>query len=429
MFGWGQALYGYLSNMVYPRPPAGAGYGFRWQAGQGVPAALNIYDVAGGAVPAGLYVVFTGSLLDNMTDPFGRVGIGAPGPVFAAPGAPSAALTNLVNSVARNPPPEEPGWANPAPGRLADIDGFLRYGANCLNLINQTAAGAQLLNGLSAGAFPVFISPGLMSNQTFAGGIDGAVDTLTKGAKEYAQGGPIPGALIDAAVKARYVGIGGLLGKYNQLAADMKAAPLYSLFVPGANFQQNYLNARFRFRQAPLTGQILMNWVSPGGFAVFDATLRSMSAPQQDGVIMRDFFLLAMCVALYPSAQPGPGAGAGVKFYVQRHGDNLLGSPSFRPPAIGLAHELMHARHYTRGSSPGYEINHYSTTAAELMFAGIGPSATDPVSENTIRAQWAGIAGPVDPSNLWAPPVQRLVYEPPGPGQTARTMRLAMHCI
>ena len=38
------------------------------------------------------------------------------------------------------------------------------------------------------------------------------------------------------------------------------------------------------------------------------------------------------------------------------------------------------------------------------MFAGIGPSATDPVNENAIRAQWAAIAVAIDPRNVWAVP-------------------------
>ena len=424
MFGWVTRLSSYLYNAVFPQPAQGTVYGYRWQPGQGVPPALALIDP--NTAGPGVYVVFTGALLDNMTDPFGW-GVPAPGPVFVAPAVAPASVTNLVTSVARNPPPGEPGWANPAAGRLADIGGFLAYVATCLNLLNQTAAGNTLLTRLTGTAYTVFISPGLMSNQTFAANQDSAVDTLTHAVRNYAAGGPVPTAEINAAVQARYAAINGALAKFNQLATDMNNAPLYSLFVAGAAFTPTYLYSYFRFRGQRLTGQNLMNWCSPGGFGVFDATLRGMTAPRPDGVALRDIFLLALCVALYPAVPLGAGTGAGVKFFVQNVDDNLIGSPTFRPPAIGLAHELMHAMHYTRGSSPGYDINHFSTTTAELMFAGIGPSATEPVSENAIRGQWAGL--PVDPSNVWAAPVQRAVYEPPAPGQTAATMRGLMHCL
>jgi hypothetical protein len=426
LFAWAGTLYGYLYDYVYPKPAQGAVYGYRWQAGQGVPGVLQ-QIVPDNAAPS-LYVVFTGALLDHMTDPFGRA-FGGPGPVFVAPGVVPPAVTNLVAAVVRNPPPGEAGWTNPAPGRLADIAGFLSYVDNCLTLLNATAAGSTLLTRLTGSGHTVFISPGLFGNQTFVANQDTAVDTLTKAMHDYAAGGPIPADAINAAVQAQYANVNGQLGKFNRLATDMNAAPLYSLFVRGTQFTQRYLYSFFRFRNQRLTGQNLQNWCSPGGFAAFDATVRNMTAPRPDGVAVRDMFVLALSVALYPSAPRGPGAGAGVKFFTQNANDNHPASPDFRPPAVGLAHELMHAMHYTRGSSPGYDIHHYSTTAAELMFAGIGPSATEPVNENAIRAQWGTIGIPIDPSNTWAVPVQRPTYEPPAPGMTAATMRAAMHCL
>ena len=426
MLGWASSLGGYLYNVVYPQPAPGTVYGYQWQPGQGVPAALQRIDP--NTVGPGLYVVFIGALLDIMTDPFARVGPPAPGPVFVAPAMAPASVSNLVASVAHNPPPGEPGWTNPAPGRLADIGGFLAYVATCLDLLNQTAAGAALLTRLRSTAYTVFISPALLSNQTFAANQDNAVDSLTRAARTYAAGGPVPSAAINAAVQTRYAPINGTLARFTQLATDMNNAPLYSLFVAGGAFTPTYLYSFFRFRGQRLTGQNLMNWCSPGGFNVFDTTLRGMTAPRPDGVALRDIFLLALCVALHPSVPRGIGTGAGVKFMVQNVDDNVIGAPTFRPPAIGLSHELMHAMHYTRGSSPGYDINHFSTTTAELMFAGIGPSATEPVSENAIRGQWAALPA-VDPSNAWAAPAQRTVYEPPGPGQTAATMRAQMQCL
>lgn len=80
-----------------------------------------------------------------------------------------------------------------------------------------------------------------------------------------------------------------------------------------------------------------------------------------------------------------------------------------RPPAIGLAHELIHAEQaaYGRmidGRAPnGPESKHSGSTAAkevdirELGAVGVPPYDTYPFSENKIRAQWK----PVQPERKW----------------------------
>ena len=90
----------------------------------------------------------------------------------------------------------------------------------------------------------------------------------------------------------------------------------------------------------------------------------------------------------------------------------------------------MHAMHYGRGTAPGYEINHFTSTAAELLFTGIGPFANEPITENTVRGQWATIPAPaIDPSNVWAAPALRTVYDLPTGGNTAATLRVASGMI
>ena len=346
---------------------------------------------------------------------------------------------NLMNAVALILPPERARrWVNPVPGRLADIDGFLKYTADCLDLINATPTGNQLLTGLSRSAFPVNICPTAEGNQAQAIPSELAMDTLTAAVNEYRRSRNASAAkpFIDAAVQAQYAHIPEDFEKYNQLAAEMNVAPLYSLFEPEDNWQPEYLamNFRFRrnfvFRQAQLAGNDLMNLGTASGKDPLNLALATMSIdPRPDGVVLRYFFLLAICVALYPSAQWGPGTTTGVNFNVRNDRDNLRTSPDFRPPAIGLAHELMHARHYTRGSSPGFDNGHWSTTAVELLAVGIGPfAAFDAVNENAIRDEWAGLAGPIDPSNTWARPARRLVYEPPPPNTTVPSLRLGFHC-
>lgn len=424
------SLYDWVYRMAYSQPPHNAQYGYRWQAGQGVPATLGTFDPA--ATPPGVYVAFMGDHLEDSLDPFGR-DPGEPGTVYPQPVAVLPAVTNLVNSVARNPPPNETGWTHPPAGRLADIGGFLAYGATCLDLLDQTAAGHTLLTTLSSAPHATFIKSTLRQggNQTVvgAGAQDWMVDALTRAAKAYSSGAPVPANEVNAAVPLQYAHIPGVLAKWNQLAADMNAAPLYTLFQAAGASPPHYLYSFFRFRNRRLTGADLRNWCSSGGFGAFDATLRGMTTRRPDGVQLRDMFLVALCVALYPVAPRGPGLQASISFSVRNEFINVQGAPDFRPPAIGLAHELMHALHYTRGSSPGYDFKTYSTTAAELMFTGIGPSATEPLNENAIRAQWAALNPPIDPSNQWANPVPRLVYEPPVPPETPAFMRESMNCL
>lgn len=403
----------------------GTTYGFQWQPGAGVPAVLQ--QLPPGNAHPGLYVAFRGVHLDGDVDPFGRADAG-PGPVFAANPAAANAVTAIVANVARNPPDGEGGWRNPGAGRIANLGGFLAYVAFCLDLLNHTATGQVLLQRVTTGGPAVLILPGLAMNQTFAAGIAGAVDQLTLAIAQYASGEPVPSALINAAVQTQYGHLGNQAAQFDRLAADMNAAPLYTLFESAAASPPTYLQNHFAFQGAPLAGADLLAWCSPAGFGAFDAWVRGLTVPGADGVPVRSMFLLALAVALRPATAAGPGSGAGVSFYTQDNNDNLQGSPDFRPPAIGLCHELMHAMHYSAGTSPGYELNHFTTTTAELMFTGIGPTATDPVNENAIRAEWPPNGLAPDPSNVWAVPTPRLIYEPPI-GTTPALMRKRNRCL
>jgi len=419
----------YINNWIYPQPPANAAYGYHWQAGQGVPNQLQIYDLANAAPGPGVYVVFNAALLDALVDPFGR-GMGGPGTVFPVPLAPSAAMTTLINNVRHNPPPGEAAlFNNVTQQRLADLSSFLSYTGQCLDIIDHTAAGHQLFQNLGNAIGPVFISPATMGgNQTFAGGPN-YVNQLTVALRDYSSNGTLDSGLLRPIIDAHYAATQGTLARYNQLADDLNNLPLYSLFLRDDRFPPNFLKSFFRFRGRRFTGQNLMNWLSTGGFSAFDLNMRTFARSEQ-GVLVRTYFLLALNIVLYPSAPAGTGAGAGVKFNTRNEGDNVLGSADFRPPAVGLSHELMHAMHYGHGTAPGFDIGHFTTTSAELLFAGIGPFANQAVTENAIRGQWGTIPGPaIDASNVWAAPALRRTYEPPPLGTTPATMRAQMRCI
>jgi hypothetical protein len=417
-------LYNYYIKWMYPQPPPNYAYGFKWQAGQGVPNQLSVYNLTAGVGP-GIYVVFEAKTVEPGVDPFGRVGPGAPGPVFVAPAAPSAAVTTLINNL---PAGQAAAFDGVTPQQLRDLTGFLSYTAGCLDILGQTAAGATLLTNINNAPYPVFITPGSMgSNQTFPGGM-GYLNTLTQAILDYAAATPMPVAQVVNIINQRYASLDEPLARFNQLAQDMNNLSLCTLFQPAGEVA-NFLWTNFRFQDQPFTGQNLMNWLSPAGLSDFDLNVRTLDT-EVEGINVREFFLLALNIVLYPNVPAGAGCGSGIKFNVQNEGDNVLGSDEFRPPAVGLAHELMHAMHYGSGTSPGFTFKHYTTTAAELLFAGIGPFAAEPVTENAIRDQWR-TKPPVglDPSNVWAAPKLRNVYEPPVPPQTPAQLREQSHCI
>ena len=237
------------------------------------------------------------------------------------------------------------------------------------------------------------------------------MNTLARGLVAYnSNNGSLPKAAINAAVQAQYAHIPGDAGKYQQLAADLNAAPLYTLFEPASTPCQRTLTRTSTTTASRSTTTTCLPGSAGPGNPGFNAALQGMNGRGANGVIPREAFLQALTVALLPSTTAGPGNPPSINFDTADKDKNHHADPGFRPPAIGLAHELMHAWHYTRGTSPGLDYNDYSTTAAELRFTGIGPLAIDPVSQNIVRGQWAGVPGP-DRRHL-AHPVQRLVYNP-----------------
>jgi hypothetical protein len=400
-----------------------------------VPPSLNFFDTA--AAPPGIYVAFGTGTLDAGVEPFGR---DAAGPVFVAPVAASVAVNNLMTAVRRNPPPNEADAFNDVTNaRLADITGFLTYGAVCLEIINHTAPGAAAIQAINNSQSSVFIAPQNIdgTSQTRASGV-GYVNVLTTALSNYQAGQAIAGPQITAMVDQQYALIAGTPARFVQLAADMNALPLCSAFVRDNAFVPNYLGNNFRFNGAPVAGPDLMAWLSAAGSPAFDHNLRNFGIDAVEHVNFSEFFLLALDILLWRSAPPGAGVSSGIAFNVRREGQNVppapgFPNPAFRPPAIALAHELMHAMHYAAGRAPGSEKDNFTTTAAELLFCGIGPFANVlnvPISENTVRGQWGTIPlAAIDASNGWPAPALRTAYDEPIPPDTVQAMRDDAHFI
>lgn len=79
---------------------------------------------------------------------------------------------------------------------------------------------------------------------------------------------------------------------------------------------------------------------------------------------------------------PGSGSGSTVNFNPDR---GTIGDGSepwmTRPPAVGLAHELVHADHSAHGTND-------FTPAGEDMAVGVPPYDKQPFTENKIRNEW-----------------------------------------
>ncbi len=104
----------------------------------------------------------------------------------------------------------------------------------------------------------------------------------------------------------------------------------------------------------------------------------------------------------------GPGSDATVSYNPDK---KSLGSEDWetRPPAIGLAHELVHAQQATNGNlkkgksdndskpDPTDPTKNAQTLNAELEAVGIPPNDGQPYSENKIRKEWP----PPQPERKW----------------------------
>ncbi|WP_263382726.1 type III secretion system effector protein [Granulicella arctica] len=98
----------------------------------------------------------------------------------------------------------------------------------------------------------------------------------------------------------------------------------------------------------------------------------------------------AIIVALYPYSGTGNGCSSMVNY--------SLGSANplnvERPPAIGLAHELVHAYFNMKGKQPGYEVENSTTVLFEYRCVGLGPWHGKSICENAIRTDWnSALAG------------------------------------
>lgn len=119
------------------------------------------------------------------------------------------------------------------------------------------------------------------------------------------------------------------------------------------------------------------------------AWMASGTVPGRFSDQMKTQLRLATLVALMPIEQhgvPGGGCSSTVGFAIDPQSE----MNQQRPPAIGLAHELVHAYLSGKGNQPGHEGPVDPTTVLfEFRCVGMGPWEGAAISENAFRNQWS----------------------------------------
>jgi hypothetical protein len=233
--------------------------------------------------------------------------------------------------------------------------------ASHLAALGRTKAGHTLLTGIAAGNYDVTIVDTPLANECGTGGLTHGLNSVA--AELYSTNTDNLGAATKAAYE--HVSVGGT-PRARWLAQKINGTPRYQLKGVPASAPCN-LN---------VTEQQVSAWI--GGRGIGKDFAKPADVEQiKNGIIL----------ALYAAAKPGKGSGSKVKYALGTA--NPLNEQ--RPPAIGLAHELVHAYFNMQGVQPGFELENSTTVLFEYRCVGLGPWATEAISENAIRAQWDDI--------------------------------------
>lgn len=282
------------------------------------------------------------------------------------------------------------------------VDDALRY-------IHATPAGRQILLALS-GASAVSISPSGQGNSVASGPM-----ALNVVAAEL-----IPQSMIGANTQAALNRINVPLHAQSQwLTRAINTSPELLLdAVPGAGtgFFASLERARQYANQwALLVDPRYLRWSSSNEGYFNDQTLMgSLDAsgynigithhevagwiagqplPGRLTQRAKDHALVATLAALRAVSPSGSGSESSIGW--NPYASNPLNL--VRPPAIGLAHELVHAYYNGLGEQLGYDFGHPSTVLFEFLCVGLGPWDEELLSENGIRRNWFSHAAPLMP--------------------------------
>jgi hypothetical protein len=364
--------------------------------------------------PEGLYVLVSPAVISNpaifFENAMDQIGI-----IFPLPDAPSKNFVTAMKGV------------KDSRGRLVKdnkalmrrLEGFLQYTNYCLNYIYATQTGQRLLSNLRENPHKTIITPSNYHNQT--GGMSMCfvaemVLTVNMNMSETQRTELIQ--ILEKRAKVQG------LNAFQWLANQINQMPLYSSYEDANAYPPEFLNNR----NMAVGAEDLQQWFNTGSNC--NLVINLQEARKIRKVPLLNFVKNAVITLLHAESPPGDGSHSIVSFDVRdwshnNFEDRNTNTLNDRPPAIGLAHELIHCYHNVRGDQPGINFGNYSTTLFELICVGMGPWADYPVTENAIRHEWP-------PANVWPPGgddlndravPQRTVYVAPGNDQVPADMR------
>jgi hypothetical protein len=240
-------------------------------------------------------------------------------------------------------------------GNLQDMYNFAAYTSTCLNYLMRTAVGRTILPVLSNGS--VSINYSSLGNQVASRDGEASLNLVAR--EIYSTGKPGP---VTRQVAAR-MNIFRFMGEFRR-------QPKWDLLTnPGANF--------------------------PGDLRIDDDSLHAWIVegriPMGLGHLQLEQLKLSTISTLDSYSPRGRGSGSNINFCNRKSFD----LNNRRPPAIGLAHELIHAYYSFLGLQCGRDLD-YTTPLFEFKCVGLGRPWSDlSVSENSVRAQWGTVVVPL----------------------------------
>lgn len=317
--------------------------------------------------------------------------------------------------------------------QVAFPDEFSRAARDALNYIYGTVIGQTILNHLVLTAHRPTISPATFGNSIQLLG----TNHMKPAAVELM--GMNPGNGTRTAIRAMVGPLRFLLGS-DRIARAIRSTPRWTLDARPGHTDLSQLSWSDLFLQGKVGsyGQNLrdrlyrkvMGWDTNEGYGEDELYLSSTRGSTRGIWISRDevqdwltgvtglphrlsdeekrHIANVTIATIYQHAVAGVGSAGGIDWRHQTDYD----LNAKRPPAIGLAHELIHAYYGSQGLNPGHHDAQPTVVLFEYICVGLGPFATFNVNENRLRAQWPTTHGNiplVDVQNRKTPP-KRVSY-------------------
>lgn len=238
-----------------------------------------------------------------------------------------------------------------AGGNITDMYNFAWYTGNCLKYIYATTAGRRVIDTLMGGRVTISYNPSYNRVTADArASLNGVAAEILGGA---------PGAATRQAVQN--------MNRF-KFPGEFRKQPLWDIVAnPGAAGAWNV--------PAAVTDDSLWEWVEKGHQP------RGLNESQLKQL------RLATISTLDRYSLAGAGSRSSIGFCIADTAENRG-----RPPAIGLAHELVHAYYSSTGRQCGNFGADYTLPLFEFKCVGLGrPWSSLELSENAIRGQWGAV--------------------------------------